>query len=675
MGADAAAAKDQAAFATRSGARHSAFLYQFAIQLAIVFVAYLIAGKLGQATTNIRSGNLGPVWPASGIALAAVLACGYRIWPAIFASGFIVAFQSPVFALTAAGQAGGATLAAVTGAFLLRCVPGFDPALSRLRDALSLILLGAFTSSAISATIGIASLFGTSLEAYSGVVSAWLIYWLGDATGVLLVTPLIFSLPTLFGIRSRRRVVELAVLLTLLIAACFVVFGDLTLVPVRLHVLAFGVLPFVMWAAINFGVGGASLAVVVVATAATLLTAFGFGPFSAHTPFVNAALLDVLFTVLSVSGLALAAVIAERERAEAHREHLVRAKAMVESRLHLAAIVESSHEAIISTTPDDIIVSWNAAAQRMFGLSEAEAAGQPASILVPVELRPHNLLMLERLKAGIPVGPYESIRTTKAGQRLHVSVTMSPIRDADGDVIGIAKILRDITDAKRAEEALSTVSRRLIDAQEDERRRIARELHDDIGQRVALLAANLSGMASDRRVDPTLDDQTARLQRQVIDIATEIQALSHRLHSSRLDVLGLAAAAKQLCEEFAEQQHTSVSFENLGVPDSLPRDISLCLFRVLQETLHNAAKHSGVQHVQVRLWHADGEVHLLVSDQGHGFDVASARFGPGLGLISMEERVKLVGGQLSIDSRADHGTTVHVRVRADAAATSSPLDT
>ena len=171
--------------------------------------------------------------------------------------------------------------------------------------------------------------------------------------------------------------------------------------------LAFAVLPFVMWAAINFGVGGASLAVLVVATAATLLTALGFGPFSAHTPFVNAALLDVLFTVLSVSGLALAAVIAERERAEAQREQLVRAQAAVEARLRLAAIVESSHEAIISTTPDDIILSWNAAAQRIFGFTEEEAAGRSTSIIVPAELRYENLEMVDRLKAGTPVGPYE----------------------------------------------------------------------------------------------------------------------------------------------------------------------------------------------------------------------------------------------------------------------------
>jgi PAS domain S-box-containing protein len=659
--------------ASRTGSRDTASLHRFALQLLIVFLAYFIAGKLGQETTNIRSGNLGPVWPASGVALAAVLAYGYRIWPALFASCFVVAFQSPVFPLTAAGQATGATLAAVAGAFLLRRVPDFDPALSRLRHALALIVLGAFASSMISATIGIASLFGTRLEAYSGVVSAWLIYWLGDATGVLLVTPLVFSLPMLFRIRSRRRLVELGVLLTLLTAACFVVFGDLPLLPIRLHVLAFAVLPFVMWAAINFGVAGASLTVVVVATSATLLTAFGHGPFSAHTPFVNAALLDVLFTVLSVSGLALAAVIAERERAEAQREQLVRAKAAAESRLRLAAIVESLHEAIISTTPDDVIVSWNAAAQRIFGFTEAEAAGQPASFLVPAELRSEHLEMLHRLRAGTPVGTYESIRMTKAGQRLHVSVTMSPIRDADGNLVAVARILRDITDAKRAEEALSTVSRRLIDAQEEERRRIARELHDHIGQRVALLAANLSDMPSEGRAERPLDADAAKLQRLAAEIATEVQALSHRLHSSRLDVLGLAAAAKQLCGEIADQQNASVAFENLGLPDPLPRDISLCLFRILQEALHNAAKYSGVQHFQVRFWYAHGDVHLLVRDQGQGFDVASARAGRGLGLISMEERIKLVNGRLSIDSRAGHGTTVHARVRCGAAGSEPPL--
>ena len=636
---------------------------KFVVQLATVFLAYLIAGKLGQATTNIRSGNLGPVWPASGIALAALLAYGPRLWPAVAASCFLVAFQSPVPALTAVGQSAGATVAAVAGAVFLRRRANFDPALSRLRDALAFIVVGAFGSAIASASIGLASLYATRMVPYSGLPEAWLIYWLGDATGVLLVTPLVFTLPTLFRIRSRKRLVELAALLTLLMAACFLVFGDLPLFPIRLHVLAFAVLPFVMWAAINFGIGGASLSVFLIATAATLLTALGFGPFSAHTPFINAALLDVLFAVLTVSGLALAAVITERERAEAKSEHLTRVQTAMETRLRLAAIVESSYDAILSTTLDGVILSWNAAAQRIFGFTEAEAVGQRTSILIPPELRDENTKVLQGLRAGKQIGPYESIRMTKTGARLNVSVTISPLRDADGRLIGVAKTIRDVTEHKWAEEALSSVSRRLIDAQERERSRIARDLHDDIGQRLALLSVSLTGLAQRDDGAPWPRDRTIELQRQASEIVADVQALSHRLHSSRLELLGITAAMSQFCAEFADQQDATVDFETHGLSDHLPSDVSLALFRILQEALHNAVKHSGVRRFEVQLWTTAEEIHLVVRDRGKGFDVDAARTGRGLGLVSMEERAKLVNGALSIDSQPGRGTTIHARVR------------
>jgi integral membrane sensor domain MASE1 len=266
---------------------------KFVLHLAMAFLGYYIAGKLGQATTNLRSGNLGPVWPASGIALAIFLRYGFRVWPGLAAGSFLVALQSPVSPITALGQATAATLAAVSGASLLRRVANFDPALSRLKDALALIIIGAFGATLLSASIGMASLYATGAQPYSGLGEAWLIYWLGDATGVLLITPLVFTLWPLVSTGAEKRI-ELAILLTLLTGACVLVFGDLSLVPIRLHVLAFAVLPFVMWAAIGFGIGGASLSVFVIAALATVLTALGFGPFSTGTPFVNAALLDVL---------------------------------------------------------------------------------------------------------------------------------------------------------------------------------------------------------------------------------------------------------------------------------------------------------------------------------------------------------------------------------------------
>ena len=360
-------------------------LGKYLIQIALVSVAYFVAGKLGQATINIRSGNIGPVWPAYGIALAAVLLYGYRVWLGIAAGAFLLMFLSPVPHVAAAGQAAGATLAALTGAFLLRRIVRFDSSLSRMRDALGLIVLGAFAGAMVSATIGVAVLYATHVQAYSGLGPAWLIYWLGDATGGLLITPLALTLPSLLKIRPRARVAEFAALLLLLIVTTSAVFCDHFLLPVKLDVLAFAVLPFVMWAALRFGMSGTTLAIFLVASMATVQTAFGFGAFAHHTPFTNAVLLDVFFAVLSVSGMTLAAAIAEREQAQRDRERLVREQAAMEARLRLATIVESSDDAIIGMDIVGTVMDWNKGAERLYGYSAEEIIGKSVFLLIPPE--------------------------------------------------------------------------------------------------------------------------------------------------------------------------------------------------------------------------------------------------------------------------------------------------
>jgi PAS domain S-box-containing protein len=627
------------------------------VQIAAVFLAYFIAGRLGQATTNIRSSNLGPVWPAYGIALAAFLSYGYRVWPGIAASAFVIAFSSSVPPLAAVGQAIGATVAGLTGSVFLRRFLDFDPSLSRLSDALGLVILGAFGSATLSASIGVFSLYVTHVQAYSGLASAWLIYWLGDSTGVLLITPLVFTLPELFRMRSRAQIQKLVALLILLAVTCFLVFGDLELIPIRLHVLAFVVFPFVIWAAIEFGVGGASLSAFIIATSATVATAFGFGPFAGNSSFINAVLLDVLFAVLAISGLTLGAVIAERERAKSDREALIREQAAAETRLRLAAIVESSNDAIFSKSLDGIVLSWNAAAERIFGFAAADVIGRPASILLPPGLQQEENRLLQRFRAGERIDRYKTIRRTKAGNVITVSLTLTPVWDSARTLVGVAEIARDITEQERAEQVLTSVSRRLIHAQEQERARIARELHDDIGQRVALLAVELARLPGEPdRLHETL---SIRLREQVVGIANDIQALSHELHSSKLELLGIAVAMKGFCQEFASQQQVDVDFVARDVPGKLSPEVSLCLFRVLQEALHNASKHSRVRHFAVQLRGARDEIHLLVSDAGVGFDLQAARTDPGLGLVSMEERLKLVSGELSIDTQPGRGTTIH----------------
>jgi PAS domain S-box-containing protein len=633
---------------------------RFLLHIAVVFLAYFTAGKLGQATTNIRSGNLGPVWPASGIALAGLLAYGLRMWPAIAASAFVIASASGVPIVAAAGQALGATCAVVTGAFFLRRISGFDPALCRLRDALWFVVVGAFGSAVLSASIGLFSLYATHQEPYSGLLPAWLIYWLGDSTGVLLVTPLIFTVPRLFEMRTRAEVTEFAALLASMTLACFIVFGDLPLIPIRLHVLSFAVLPFVMWGAINFGIGGVSLSVFLIATMATLATAFGLGPFAGSNPFTNAVLLDVLFTVLSVTGLTLGSVIAEREQAKRDREQLIREQTAAEARLHLAAIVESSNDAIFSKTLDGTVLSWNATAERIFGFTQTDIVGQTTAMLVPPQLRDEDKKLLQRFKGGERIDRFKTTRLTKAGTTVNVSLTFTPISDAAGRLVGIAEIVRDVTQQDRAEQALSGLSRRLIHAQEQERARIARELHDDIGQRLALLVIGFSELSVGAGTVPH-ENPAASLRKQAVEIATDIQALAHELHSSKLELLGLATAVKSFCTEFASQNRVEISLTARDLPKGLSPDLSLCLFRVLQEALHNAVKHSGARHFDVQLWATDDEVHLVVSDPGRGFDMEGARAGRGLGLVSMDERMKLVNGYVAIETQPQGGTSIHAR--------------
>ncbi|MGC1257169.1 MAG: MASE1 domain-containing protein, partial [Candidatus Acidiferrales bacterium] len=188
---------------------------KYLAQITLVFVAYSVADKLGQIVPLISSGGIGPVWPASGIALAALFIFGYQVWPGIAAGALFLALLSHFSPAAAVIYAIGVTLAALAGRFLLRRVVNFNPSLSRLRDVFGLIALGAFGSSVVSASIGAPVLY-IHLGGWSGFGRAWLIYWLGDSMGVLLVAPLVLSLANLRKSHVRPRIPELVALLVLL---------------------------------------------------------------------------------------------------------------------------------------------------------------------------------------------------------------------------------------------------------------------------------------------------------------------------------------------------------------------------------------------------------------------------------------------------------------------------
>ncbi len=220
----------------------------------------------------------------------------------------------------------------------------------------------------------------------------------------------------------------------------------------------------------------------------------------------------------------------------------------------------------------------------------------------------------------------------------------------------------DVSERKRAEEALKDLGGRLIAAQEEERRRVARDLHDDFNQRLAVLSLDLEQLG--RKIQKPLDlrESVKRLQAQAQEIAAEIHRLSYKLHPSKLDHVGLAAAVKSLCAELAESGKLKVNFHQTGFPALLHRDVTLCVFRIAQEGLRNCIKHSGAESVRVVLTKTRNAVRLMVSDNGCGFNAKSELIEKGLGFISMKERLHLLGGRISVYSKPMRGTRIEISV-------------
>lgn len=233
-----------------------------------------------------------------------------------------------------------------------------------------------------------------------------------------------------------------------------------------------------------------------------------------------------------------------------------------------------------------------------------------------------------------------------------------PWNTPEGTVGGILILSEDITRRKQMEEMLAGTTRKLIEAQEQERSRIGRELHDDIGQRIAMLSNELQGLQDQ---PSELQSRVQELRRRMSEISDDVQALSHDLHSSKLQYLGVVAGIRSWCKEFAARHGMVIDFRS-EASSVLAPELGLTIFRVVQEALHNAMKHSGVKRAEVLLEEDSNGIHLIVSDSGRGFDMEEAAKGPGLGLTSMSERVRLVNGTITIDSKPMGGSRVHVHL-------------
>jgi PAS domain S-box-containing protein len=365
--------------------------------------------------------------------------------------------------------------------------------------------------------------------------------------------------------------------------------------------------------------------------------------------------------------------VAEREASgnitsilESNRD-ITEIKRAEEAQSRLAAIVESSDDAIVSKNLDGIITSWNRAAEQMFGYTTKEAIGRHITLVVPPDRLNEETDILARLQRGERVDHFETVRRRKNGTLFEVSVTISPVKDAQGRVTGASKVARDITERKRLERVLqqAELSGRLLQLQDEERRRVARELHDSVGQLLAALSMNISPLAAEMS---QLSPESARRVEESISLVdqamTEVRTLSHLLHPPFLDEVGLKSALSEYVHGFGQRSKIRVGLDLPDDLERLPRELELTLFRIVQECLTNIHRHSGSPNARVRLSHLQREIQLEVSDEGHGMsDEIQENFltgkSSGVGLRGMRERVRQLSGQMNIKTSGG-GTTVIV---------------
>ncbi len=646
-------------------------------RLAVVFALYFVAGRLGLAVP-FTSANVSPVWPAAGVAVAAVLTWGLRVAPAIALAAFLVNFFTTIPASAAAGIGVGNALSAIAAAYLLS-VTDFQSSLPRLKDVLRFLLLAAGLSTTVAASVGVTALTLAHAKAWSGYGSAWRIWWLGDGMGVLVIAPLLLTGRQLLRGCRGWRVVEFCVLCGMVMTTSSAIFGPW--VGVRDDVLALVVFPFVVWAAIRFRVAGTAIVSSLIVTVALWGTAEGFGPFVNHSPLHNAVLLQVFIAVTALTGLILAAVINEKEhigKAFENSEKLLIEIEAINQNLELrvqertrelqeksgqlayqAKLLDLANDAIFVRNADGRIAYWNEGAERLYGWRANEAIGKSIQELVQTEVPPNIATLLGRDRWE---GELQQRR--RDGSQITVASRWTTLRDADANVIGWLEINTDVTGRKQAEGAARALSARLLTLQDEERRRIARELHDSLGQYLAALKMNMERLSTGNSDNDELITESLEMLDKCL---SETRTISHLLHPPLLDEAGFGSAARWYTDGFAQRSGIKV---HMDLPAELPRmdkDIEIALFRALQEALTNVHRHARGSSVNISVALSGGGVQLAVTDDGPGIEQTRLKHllegtaNAGVGIAGMRERMRELGGALNIDSDRK-GTSIIVSI-------------
>ena len=354
-----------------------------------------------------------------------------------------------------------------------------------------------------------------------------------------------------------------------------------------------------------------------------------------------------------------------RMRAELEQSH-----AELEERVHertaqierMAMIVAGSDDAIVSSDFEGNVVSWNPAAEMIFGYTAAEMIGKSSFVVTPADRIDEARMLKARVRNGEKVHQFETVRVARSGELIEVAVSLFPLRDAEGNVVGTSAIVRDIRERKKAKRSLRQLSWRLLRMQDEERRRLARELHDSAAQTVAALAMNLSLLTQNGGAMP--EEKSAALLADSLQLAgdtvRDLRTQAYLLHPPLLDERGLNAALRWFVDGFTQRSGIAVEFAIDAEFPRLHEQLEMTIFRIIQESLSNVRRHAKSATASVRVTLEGGWVTLEIRDRGCGM-TGDEGDGMGVGITGMRERLLQLGGTLTI-ARNDPGTAVIARL-------------
>ena len=656
------------------------------LQILTLAVVYHLAVRVGLRMAYVQV-NTSPVWPPTGIALAALLIFGYRLWPGISLGVLLGSVLTGAPLGVAVGMTIGNTLEALAGAFGLQRIVAFHKELDRIRDVVGLALVSV-VSTAISATFGTATLALTG-SIGGGYGTIWLTWWIGDLLGALVVTPILLVWATPPPLQANRRAyTEGGSLLLTLGLVTWYVFSNQPPVGTFHQALMYVIFPFMIWAALRFGQRGATTGVFLASGIAIWGTAHGMGPFSRESLNDSLVLLQTFTGVLALTSLTLAAATTERRKAADALQQRVNdlvilndsSKTFLNSS-GLASIYHTICQLAVTRLGAD--AAWIENTGREGAAAEILAAcGIGTEAITGLtgwkrtsELQGQEGYRIGTLERKSPYRSYAVFPLVLGGEPLG-ALTLLSRRDSffTGDrqlliqsYANLAAVAiqntRLIEEVRRANRQLHALSQRLIRAQEEERLHLSRELHDEFGQLLAALTVQLGLLERDAGQPEIVRDRIRGLKQATREIQDQLHRLAIRLRPASLDHLGLVRALEQYVQEFRRQYHIDVEFEAVGMQDArLPEEVETAIFRIVQESLTNVVLHARATHVDVLLSLCDNHVVAMIEDDGVGFSLTSATLEGHLGIFGMRERVEMLGGRFILESAPGKGTTVSVEV-------------